>query len=143
MTTRSIHIRNGEQIPADWGEPRTATRRTTVAIREPAGIETFWKSWGTLTARLGEDWVVMEDSGAAYPVKKAIFARTWQEVAPGRYRKIARSRLVQVPPGVVAVLATREGDLEVTHPDYVVIGAEGEVYANSAAWVAENLEFET
>jgi len=42
---------------------------------------------------------------------------------------------------VVAVLATREGEIEVRHPDYVAIGAENEVYANAAQWVSENLTF--
>jgi hypothetical protein len=73
--------------------------------------------------------------------KKDIFAATYEETVPDRYRKKARSRLVQVPEGVVAVLTTREGEIEVRHPDYVAIGAENEVYANSAQWMVENLTF--
>ena len=46
-----------------------------------------------------------------------------------------------MPPGQTVVLATLEVDLEVAYPDYVVVGAEGEVYSNGADWVAENLEF--
>jgi len=136
-----IPIAHGSQIPSDWGTPREAVRTTTVTIREPRGTETFVTSWGTLTALQGKDVVITQDSGEAYPIKKNIFAATYEEVAPGRYRKKARSRLVQVPKGVVAVLATREGEIEVRHPDYVAIGAEGEVYANAAQWVAENLDF--
>jgi len=147
MNTRShtsnnrIPITHGSQIPCDWGMPREAVRTTTVTIREPRGTESFVTSWGTLTALPGEDLVIVQDSGEAYPIKKSIFAATYEEVAPGRYRKKARSRLVQVPKGVVAVLATREGEIEVRHPDYVAIGAENEVYANAAQWVSENLTF--
>lgn len=131
----------GDQIPRDWGKPREAMRKTTIAIREPQGMETFVTSWGRLVAVPGLDWVIVQDSGEAYPIKKEIFAATYEETAPGRYRKKARSRLVRVPEGVVAVLTTREGEIEVRHPDYVVIGTENEVYANSEEWVATNLEF--
>ncbi len=136
-----MRIDSAAAIPPPWGTPRTAVRKTTVARREPDGVETFNLAWGTLTAHPGEDWVIVQVNGEEYPIKRDIFARTYEEVAPGRFRKTARGRLVRVPEGVVAVLATKEGELEVRHPDYVAIGAEGEVYANSAAWVAENLEF--
>lgn len=141
MSERRVAIANVADVPAAWGAPRLAVRKTTVARREPEAVETFALPWGTLTAKPGEDWVLVQDSGEAYPIKKAIFDATYEEVAAGSYRKTARSRLVQVPEGVVAVLATKEGTLEVRHPDYVAIGPEGEVYANAADWVAANLEF--
>lgn len=139
MDPTTLHITSPEQIPASWGQPSEAVRTTTIAIREPRGGETFTTSWGTLTAVPGEDVVIMQDSGEQYPIKRAIFATTYEEITPGRYRKSARSRLVQVPPGVVAVLATLEGTIEVRHPDYVVIGVNNEVYANALSWVEENL----
>ena len=138
---KRIHLASGYQIPAKWGTPREAVRTTTVIIREPRRTETFATSWGTLIAVPGEDLVIIQDSGEQYPIKKDIFAATYEEAEPGRYRKKARSRLIQVPEGVIAVLATREGEIEVRHPDYMVIGADNEVYANSAQWVAENLTF--
>ncbi len=140
MTEERTHLESGDQIPSAWGEPREAVRKTTVSVREPHGIETFAKHWGKLTAVPGVDLIV-QDEGEEYPIKKTIFAATYQEVTKKRYRKTARSRLIQVPPGVVAVLATKEGEIEVYHPDYIAIGKENEVYANSAAWVAANLEF--
>jgi hypothetical protein len=139
-TSKRFFIRNGDQIPRDWGKVRAAVRKTTVAMRETRGSETFVTSWGTLTATPGLDCVIVQDSGEEYPIKKEIFAATYEEVEPGRYRKRARSRLVQVPEGVIAVLATKEGKIEVRHPDYVVIGVENEVYANAKAWVTANLE---
>lgn len=141
MTEPPTTISSAEQIPAHWGTPQRAVRKASVAIREPQGAETFSTGWGELRAEPGRDWVIVQDSGEAYPIKKAIFARTYQEMAPGRYRKTGSSRLVQVPEGEVAVLSTLEGSLEVRYPDYVAIGEDGEVYANSAQWVAQNLEF--
>lgn len=137
----TVRIATETELPPGWGAPRPAVRKTTVARRAPVGAETFVLSWGTLTAQPDEDWVLIQDSGEEYPIKRDIFAKTYEEVAPGRFRKTARSRLVQVPEGVTAILATKEGELEVRHPDFVVIGAEGEVYANSAEWVVDNLEF--
>lgn len=111
-------------------------------MREPRGGETFANAWGVLTAEPGTDLIVVQDSGEAYPVKKDVFAGSYEAVDNGRYRKTSLSRLVQVPAGAVAVLATREGREEVRHPDYIAIGDQGEVYANSAAWVAANLELQ-
>lgn len=141
MKEKRITIADGDQIPGDWGKPRTAVRSTTVTIRQPDGRETFTVDGGTLTAEPGLDLVISQQSGEEYPIKKEIFAATYEEAEPGRYRKKSVSRLVQVPVGTVAVLDTKEGRIEVRHPDYVVIGAENEVYANSANWVAENLTF--
>lgn len=134
-------IANGDQIPATWPRPREAVRTTSVAIREPRGTETFITAWGTLIGVSGEDLVIIQDDGEQYPIKKDIFSTTYERIAPDRYRKKTRARLVQVPEGVIAVLATREGEIEVRHPDYVVIGADNEVYANAARWVAEHLVF--
>ena len=141
MMNERIRIQNGTEIPATFGQPHDAVRRTTVAIREPNGVETFVKSWGALTAIPGADLVIVQDSGDEYPIKKDIFAETYEEVSPGRYRKTAKTHLVQVPRGAMAVLASLEGDIEVSYPDYVVVGAKNEVYANNPDWVRENLEF--
>jgi len=139
--TLRVRIASGDDIPVHWGKPHTAMRKDTVAIRAPKSRETFATAWGTLTATPGVDVVIVQDSGEEYPVKKDIFAKIYQEVTPGRYRRTTESRLVQVPAGVIAVLTTKEGELEVRHPDYLVIGAENEVYANSFEWVSEHLEF--
>lgn len=143
MPEQRIAIGHAHEIPPAWGALRTASRRFTVAIREPRGSETFSVAWGELTADPRVDWVVMLDDGTAYPIKKDLFARTYEAAGPERYRKVERSRLVQVPPDTVALLATLEGPLEVRHPDYVAVGLSGEVYANAADWVREHLAFDT
>jgi hypothetical protein len=138
---KHVRINDGSQIPPEFGTPRVAVRKSTITTREPDGVETFQKSWGVLTATPGVDVVVVQSDGDEYPVKRDIFAETYEQVEPGRYRKTARSRLAQVPEGVTAVVQTKEGEITVEHPDYVVVGARGEVYANGRDWVAENLEF--
>ena len=134
-----VIIHNGDQIPLSWGIPQEAIRKTTVAIRKPKGRETFAVAGGTLTATPELDWIVVQSSGEEYPIKKTIFAATYEQVARGRYRKKSRSRLVQVPEEIVAVLATREGHIEVKYPDYVIIGKKNEVYANTAKWIEKNM----
>jgi hypothetical protein len=136
-----VRITCGNDIPSHWGALRAAIRKGTVVIREPRGSECFVTAWGTLTATAGLDVVVSEDSGEEYPVKKSVFSKIYQETAPGRYRRTTVSSLLQVPAEVIAVLASREGELLVRYPDYLVVGTENEVYANSAEWVAANLEF--
>jgi hypothetical protein len=136
-----ITISSGTEIPEAFGPIRTATRKTTVAVRHPSTEETFIKPWGTLTARPGIDVVAIEDGGDEHPVKIDLFARTYTEVAPGRYRKSAVTRVVQIPPSVVVELETLEGREIVEHPDYIAIGISNEVYANSFHWVAANLQF--
>ena len=136
-----VRIARGKDIPPSFGGLHLARKKNAVRMRRPTEPEEFKTEWGVLVARPGEDVVVIDPSGSEAPVKKEIFERTYGETAHGEFRKHAVVRLVQVPPGITAVLTTREGDLEVRHPDYVVIGVDDEVYANAADWVAENLEF--
>jgi hypothetical protein len=143
MAEQRVPIGHASEIPPAWGGLRTASRRFTVAIREPRGEERFKVAWGVLTADPGVDWVLVQDDGASWPIKKDLFARTYEATGPGRYRKLERSRLVQVPPDTVALLATLEGPLEVRHPDFVAVGSQGEVYANAADWVRQHLTFDT
>jgi hypothetical protein len=140
-TMKEIHIDSGDQVPADFGPIREAVARVTVVIREPVGVETFPKSWGVLTAAPGVDLVIHQEDGEEYPIKRDIFADTYQEVAPGRYRRSVSTRLVQCPKEVTAILKTKEGVIRVQYPDYIVIGVKNEVYANSAARVADKLTF--
>lgn len=142
MSEQRIAIGHVSEIPSAWGALRTASRRFSVTLREPRGPEVFSVAWGELTADPLLDWVVMPDDGAAWPIKKEVFERTYEAAGPGRFRKRERSRLVQVPPDTVALLHTLEGPLEVRHPDYVAVGTQGEVYANAAGWVHDHLTFD-
>ena len=118
-----IRIENRDQIPADWGTVRAARRKSTVTVREPTKKETFEKTWGTLTAVPGKDFIIVEESGEEYPIKKGIFDKTYVAVNHGRFRKKAISRLIQVPEGVIAELETLEGRVTVGHPDWWSLAA--------------------
>jgi hypothetical protein len=45
------------------------------------------------------------------------------------YRRSALCKFVPVPAGYTVTLKTREGDTTVSHPDYVAIGIDDEVYS--------------
>ena len=90
MPEQRVSIGHASDIPPGWGALRTASRRFTVAIREPRGTEVFSVAWGELTADPGMDWVVVLDDGTAYPIKKDLFERTYEAAGPGRYRKLER-----------------------------------------------------
>ena len=141
MQSALVRIAAGTDIPIDFGEVRHARKKTLVQIREPKGAETFATPWGTLTAQPDIDWVIVHAPGHEAPIKKDIFSSTYEPASQGYFRKRALVRLVQVPAGIVAQVATLEGELSVTNPDYIAIGARDEVYPNSAAWVAQHLEF--
>jgi hypothetical protein len=135
-----IKITSGSDVPAAWGVRQKAMKKTLVSVREPnAPSEKFSLSWGELTAVPGEDVVIMA-GGEEYPCKVDIFKETYREKEPGKFQKTALSEVVQVPQGVIAQVETKEGPIEVTFPDYVVIGVKNEAYANGEQWVKENLE---
>jgi len=136
----SVEIRNGSEIPAEFGPIRKAVKKTTVQIREPNGEEKFSLSWGELTAVPGVDVVICTGT-EEYPCKIDVFKETYREVTPGRFQKMAITNLVQIPQGVTVLLHTLEGKETATHPDYVAVGKKNEVYANAASWVQENLDF--
>ncbi len=140
-----IFITSGKEIPRAFGELRTARKKGLVRIREPANPrEIFKKPWGTLEAIPGLDIVVLSEGDPdGYPCKREVFEATYEEAAPGsrQFRKTALSRLVQVPKDFTVEVKTTEGMLTAVHPDYVVVGANNEVYVNARRWVEDNLEF--
>lgn len=138
----TVELSNVEQAIEKFGQPLLAQRKTLVRIRPAVGTEVFVKSYGNLTAIEGEDWVLMPvDGGEPYPCKINIFADTWESVGDSQYRRKALSRLIQVPEGVEVILHTLEGDVKVYNPDFIALGAHGEVYSNSKDWADANLTF--
>lgn len=144
MTTRHSFA-TGAQVVAVYGAPRLARRRTLVRTRPIAGDrEIFHTSSGDLEGSSQEDLAVVPcDGSPAYPCKRGIFNDSWSETEPGSglYHRRALARVVPVPEGHEVLLHSLEGDLCVRHPDYIAIGIQDEIYANSAAWVAANLDF--
>lgn len=88
MVEWRIRIPSGDRITATWGVLHQAIRKTTVARREPDGVETFNLSWGTLTAQPGEDWVIQtpgattEQGGGSLVVLTVAKARPTGSTAP-------------------------------------------------------------
>ncbi|MEB3361748.1 MAG: hypothetical protein VKI42_06440 [Synechococcaceae cyanobacterium] len=134
-----------DQVAQVYGEPRLALRKTLVTTRAIAGeTERFATRMGELVGHQADDLVVVPtDGGSPYPCKTSIFQQSWIETEPGSgvYRRKALARLVPVPQGDEVIVRSLEGDLTIRHPDFIALGVQGEVYANSADWVAENLEF--
>jgi hypothetical protein len=143
MTTHTFAT--ADDVLSVYGPPRVGRRKTLVRIRPIAGeSETFTTRSGELVGTKDQDLVVVPvDGSAPYPCKVSIFHDSWGETEPGSglYRRTALARVVPVPEGDEVVVRSLEGDCTIRHPDFIAIGIQGEVYANSAAWVAANLDF--
>lgn len=142
----ATHIfETAEEVLKVYGPPRVGRRKTLVRTRPIAGdSETFTTRSGELIGTKDEDLVVVPiDGSAPYPCKVPIFYQSWGETEPGSglYRRTALARVVPVPEGEEVVVRSLEGDCTIRHPDFIAIGIHGEVYANSASWVADNLDF--
>ena len=141
-----ITITNSKEAIAHFGEPKTAKRKTLVRIREVNGTEVFETKYGegNLEAKHGIDFVVIPVDGAEqYPCKIDIFHKTWEETEKdsGIYRRKELCRCIPIPEGTTVILETLEGKRVVSHPNYIAIGIEGEVYSYSPEWVEKNLKF--
>ena len=143
MTTYTFAT--ADQVVQVYGEPRLALRKTLVTTRVITGeTERFATRMGELVGQKGDDLVVVPTDGSTpYPCKISIFNESWIETEPGSgvYRRKALARVVPVPEGDEVIVRSLEGDLTIRHPDFIALGVQGEVYANSADWVAANLEF--
>jgi hypothetical protein len=137
-------IENAKDAIEFFGEPVVARRKTKVRIRETNGVETFVSKYGqgTLTAKQGIDYVVIPVDGSdPYPCKIDIFHNTWEEIdGTGTYRKTGLCRFIPIPEGTTVELKTLEGPVEVSHPNYIALGAEGEVYSYSKEFIEKNLD---
>jgi hypothetical protein len=119
---------------------------TLVRIREVNGTEVFESKYGegNLVAEQGIDFVVIPVDGAdPYPCKIDIFHKTWEETEKdsGIYRRKELCKCITIPEETTVTLETLEGTRVVSHPNYIALGIEGEVYSYSPEWVGKNLEF--
>lgn len=137
---------HGSHVIETFGPPLIGKRKTLVSTRPIEGpFEIFQTRTGELRGERVVDLAVVPlDGSPSYPCKISIFHESWVETEQGSgiYRRSAVSKIVPIPEGHEVVLRTLEGDEIVSHPDFVAIGVEGEVYANSADWVADNLDFQ-
>lgn len=144
-----MKVKTEKDIPSNW-ERKQFKKKTTVQMRPCNGVETFKVSWqdSELVSDPELDVIVIQNDGKEYPCKKDIFFKTYEwtdnntMMVPSarRYRKVATSTLVAIPEGVDVEIETLEGTLpKVSFPDYIVIGVEGELYANTKDFVEANL----
>lgn len=135
-----MKLKTPSDIPSDW--PRlTVQKNICVSIRPSNGVERFSVSWqdSELISDPEMD-IIINNNGTEYPCKKDIFSATYQEVGPNLWRKTASSIIVRIPEGQSVEIETLEGTLNaVSYPDYIAIGAKGELYANSLDFVNKNL----
>jgi hypothetical protein len=141
-----ITISNSQEAITHFGEPKVARRKTLVRIREVNGTEVFESKYGegNLVAEQGIDFVVIPVDGAdPYPCKIDIFHKTWEETEKdsGIYCRKELCRCIPIPEDTTVTLETLEGTRVVSHPNYIALGIEGEVYSYSPEWVGKNLEF--
>lgn len=143
-----MKIRNESDIPAGW--PVLRVKKTAlVRVRACNGVEQFSTPWGELTSDPSKDVIIIQGNGKEYPIKKDIFAETYEAVplihtesviAGYGFRKKSISKVVPVPEGIEVELVTLEGTLtSVKFPDYIAIGPVGEVYANTKEFFDQNL----
>lgn len=149
---KSLTLKSVSDIPDSW-ERFTARKKTKVKIRSchPGG-ESFIVPWSSskLHANPDEDLVVVPENGDEYPCKKDIFFDTYQALPSvienrllGGYSfvKKATSQLVKIPEGYTLDIHSLEGIVYgVKYPDYIVIGAKEELYANTKNNVEDNME---
>jgi hypothetical protein len=142
-----MKIKTENDIPSDWTR-LTARKKTTVTIRPCNNVEKFKVSWqdAELVSDPEVDLIVIQPDGVEYPCKKDIFWETYEPkryngmVSGNEYIKKATSTLVTIPEDEEVEIETLEGTLpKVTYPDYIVIGAQGELYANTQEFVENNL----
>lgn len=135
-------LKTPSDIPSSW-PIIFARKKTTVTIRPSNGVEKFQVSWqdSELISDPEKDLIIIQPNGKEYPCKKDIFAETYIHVGEGKWAKSAQSKLVRVPEGETVSIETLEGTLNaVQYPDYISIGPQGELYANTKRWADENLE---
>ena len=104
-----------------------------IAVRLALDTAGFvYRKWGADQRCKGGDWLV-DNHGDVYTVDADVFARTYRQVAPGRYVKTTPVWAeVAAGPGVVP---TKEGQSRYDAGDYLVFNAEDgtDAYCISAA----------
>lgn len=148
-----MKLKQVSDIPSEW-EVLNVRKKTTVQIRPALVEEKFTVSWADaeLVSDPAVDLIVIQPNGKEYPCKSDIFYDTYvpkdskidtanNQVTIETWIKSAQTQIVRIPEGVEVEIETLEGVLPVvTFPDFIAIGAKGELYANTADFVEKNLE---
>lgn len=150
-----MKLKEIQDIPQDW-KRLTVRKKTSVKIRPCNGVERFKVSWADhdLVGDPETDIIVIANDGREYPHKKDIFWDVYESKPklPGgcvsydiwdyEYVKKGTNVIVEIPEGTTPFeVETLEGIVgDVGYPNYVVIGAKGELYVNTREFVETQLE---
>jgi hypothetical protein len=145
-----MKLKTIEDIPSDW-KRLTVRKKTTVMIRASDGVEEFKVAWSDkpLISNPDEDLIIIQPNGSEYPIKQNVFEETYDihdntSWTPSEFTYIKKTTttLVEIPEGVTPFeIETLEGVIDnVGYPDYVAIGAKGELYTNTKEFVEDNLK---
>jgi len=98
-----------------------------------------YEKWGAVQTCQAGDWIV-ENNGDTYTVDRESFARTYQSISPGLYRKVAPVWAEQA--NEAGSISTKEGVTHFQVGDYLVANEEtgGDGYAVTAAKFQEMYE---
>lgn len=104
-------------------------------------VDESW-AWHTdtgdeMTAAAG-DWRVQDDAGSTRSVAADVFRKSYEQIGPGRYRRIGVFRARKVLHR--EVIGTLEGNVDAHPGDWVVEGAGGEQWPVPASKFAETYE---
>jgi hypothetical protein len=101
---------------------RTRPERFIVAVRLALDTPGFaYRKWGGDQWCKRGDWLV-ENEGDVYTVDAESFARTYRQVAPGRYVKVAPVWAERVD--AAGAIRTKEGESRYAPGDYLVFNNE-------------------
>jgi hypothetical protein len=106
--------------------------QAVTAVRLSLDFDGFvYRKWGNVQHASRGDWLV-ENAGDVYTVAAETFARTYQEVAPGRWAKVTPVWAERAATG--GSIATQEGRTDYRAGDWLVYNAEdgGDAYAITA-----------
>ena len=149
----SVRIAPGDSLIDNltFGKYRCTTTRRAVQFlpepHEPQKIE-ITTPWGAVLEVTAGDYLVseMDKPEDRWPVEEQIFNETYEEIAPGVYRKKAITLLVPlteiVPdPEQLVVIETLEGNVEVKAGNFFLArGVKNEIWPYPANDVLTDME---
>lgn len=107
----------------DLKKYRRKEKTVITAVRLELETDGFtYRKWGGVQTCKRGDWLV-NNAGEAYTIDAASFAKTYREIAPGRYEKVSAVWARQAKEG--GSISTKEGATEYRAGDYVVYNEPG------------------
>jgi hypothetical protein len=115
----------GEKGTGEWTVQKYTKRKTTSVIAVQLNLETNgfeYKKWGGQQRCKSGDWLV-NNQGDVYTIDRETFARTYSQLTPGLYEKIAPVWAEKA--GKAGSIQTKEGSTAYEAGDYLVFNEPG------------------